>query len=318
MSVSGFSKATDRVSDVARQTRTGLERLTLGMLLALLAYSLLAMQDATVKWLVVTVPVCQVLFVRSAIVMAGCLVAGRRRLLVQARHTPIRGLLLCRGVVTLAAWFCYFTAARFLPLAQLITLWFTAPVIVALLAAPLLKETVGRPRWAAVGIGFAGTVAAASPAGLSLSPAAALVLLAAALWAVGVILTRVIARQEPSLVQMLYNNAFFFVATGIASALAWHRPSGAEAALLLQVALLGGLGQFCLFEAARRAPASLTAPLEYTALVWAFLLGFAVWGDVPGRCVLLGAALILSAGLMLIITERRGIGAGRVRFGLVR
>lgn len=306
------------MSDVAHQTRTGLERLTLGMLLALLAYSLLAMQDATVKWLVITVPVCQVLFVRSAIVMAGCLVAGRRRLLVQARQTPILGLLLCRGVVTLAAWFCYFTAARFLPLAQLITLWFTAPVIVALLAAPLLKETVGRARWAAVGIGFAGTVAAASPAGLSLSPAAALVLLAAALWAVGVILTRVIARHEPSLVQMLYNNAFFFVATGIASALAWHRPSGAEAALLLQVALLGGFGQFCLFEAARRAPASLTAPLEYTALVWAFLLGFAVWGDVPGRCVLLGAALILSAGLMLIITERRGIGAGRVRFGFVR
>ncbi len=228
------------------------------------------------------------------------------------------GLLLCRGAVTLAAWFCYFTAARFLPLAQLITLYFTAPVIVALLAVPLLKETVGRSRWAAVLVGFTGAVAAADPVGLVLSPAAVLVLLAAALWAVGVILTRLIARHEPSLVQMLYNNAFFLVATGLASALAWHRPSGAELWLMLQVGLLGGLGQFCLFEAARRAPASVTAPLEYGALIWAFTLGFVVWGDIPRPPVFIGAVLILGAGVMLIIAERHGGWQGRSRLGAAR
>lgn len=228
------------------------------------------------------------------------------------------GLLLCRGAVTLAAWFCYFTAARFLPLAQLITLYFTAPVIVALLAVPLLKETVGRSRWAAVLVGFTGAVAAADPVGLVLSPAAVLVLLAAALWAVGVILTRLIARHEPSLVQMLYNNAFFLVATGLASALAWHRPSGAELWLMLQVGLLGGLGQFCLFEAARRAPASVTAPLEYGALIWAFTLGFVVWGDIPRPPVFIGAVLILGAGVMLIIAERHGGWQGRSQLGAAR
>ena len=296
------------MSAAARQNGAALERIPLGIALALLAYSLLAMQDATVKWLVVTVPVCQVLFVRSAIVMTGCLVAGRRELLARAMRTPIMSLLLCRGAVTLAAWFCYFSAARSLPLAQLTTLWFTAPVIVTMLAAPLLRERVGPARWAAVGVGFAGTLAAADPVRLVLSTATALVLLAAILWAIGVLLTRVIARHEPSLVQMLYNNAFFFLATGIVTVLAWQPPTTVQLILLLQVALLGGFGQFCLFEAARRAPASVTAPLEYTALLWAFLLGLAFWDDVPGPPVLVGAALILSAGLMLILAERRGFG----------
>lgn len=274
--------------------------------LALLAYSLLALQDATVKWLVATVPVWQVLFVRSAILVTGCLGAGGRPLLRHAATTTTRSLLLRRGVVTLAAWLCYFTAARFLPLGQLVTLYFTAPVMVTLLAVPLLGETVGWMRWLAVGIGFSGTLLAADPSGLTLSPATVLVLVAAGLWAYGVILTRQIARREPTLVQMFFNNVFFLVATAIGCALTWQAPSGIDMGLLLVVGVLGGLGQFSLFESAQHAPASLTAPLEYTALVWAFLLGFVVWGDVPRTGVFAGAALILSAGLLLLLTERRG------------
>jgi drug/metabolite transporter (DMT)-like permease len=282
-----------------------LERQALGMMLALLAYSLLALQDATVKWLVATVPVWEVLFVRSAILVVGCLGAGGRPLLRHAAMTPTRALLVRRGIVTLAAWVCYFSAARFLPLGQLVTLYFTAPVIVTLLAAPLLGEHVGWVRWAAVGLGFFGTVLAVNPVGFSLSPATLLVLAAAVLWGYGVILTRQIARLEASLVQMFFNNCFFLVLTGIACVFAWHQPSADEIWLLLLVGVLGGIGQFSLFESAQHAPASLTAPLEYTALVWAFLLGFLVWGDAPRLGVFLGAASILTAGLLLLLTERR-------------
>ena len=285
-----------------------LDRQALGMGLALLAYSLLALQDATVKWLVATVPVWQVLFVRSLILVLGCLSAGGRPLLRHAATTTTRALLLRRGAVTLAAWVCYFTAARFLPLGQLVTLYFTAPVVVTLLAAPLLGEQVGRMRWLAVGVGFSGTVLAADPAGLSLSPATVLVLIAACLWGYGVILTRQIARRERSLVQMLFNNCFFLVLTAAGCALTWHTPSAQDIWLLLLVGVLGGIGQFSLFESAQHAPASLTAPLEYTALIWAFLLGFLVWGDAPRPAVFAGAALILSAGLLLLLTERRRHG----------
>jgi drug/metabolite transporter (DMT)-like permease len=282
-----------------------LDRVGLGMGLALAAYSLLAVQDATVKWLVDTVPVWQVLFVRSVILIAGCLAFGGRPLLRNLSATRTLPLLGLRGAVTLTAWFCYFTAARTLPLGQLTTLWFTAPVVVTLLSVPFLGETVSRARWIAVGLGFAGTVLAANPTDIALSGPAVLVLVAAILWGFGVILTRRIARQERSLVQMLANNCFFLVVTGAGTALHWHLPTGEEMLLLLQVAALGGIGQFCLFESARHAPASLAAPLEYTALIWAFLLGFLVWGDIPRPAVFAGAALIVAAGLLLVLAERR-------------
>lgn len=289
----------------SRAINLPLDRVGLGIGLTLAAYSLLAVQDATVKWLVNTVPVWQVLFFRSAILVAGCLAIGGRPLLRHMFATPTLPLLGLRGAVTLIAWFCYFTAARALPLGQLTTLWFTAPVVVTLLAAPLLGETVSRARWTAVGLGFAGAVLAANPGDIALSGSAALVVLAATLWGGGVILTRLIARQERSIVQMLANNCFFLVVTGAATVLNWHLPTVEEMLLLLQVAVLGGIGQFCLFESARHAPASLAAPLEYTALIWAFLLGALVWGDIPGPTVLIGAALIVSAGLLLVFAERR-------------
>lgn len=281
------------------------DRQAIGIGLGLLAYSLLAWQDATIKWLVTALPVWQILFARSAIVTLGCLWAGRGALVRHAIRTPTAGLLLRRGAITLAAWSCYFTAAKALPLAQLVTLYFTAPIIVTLLAAPLLGERVGPVRWAAVGSGFVGTLLSVNPLGVSLSLATVLVLVAAALWAYGVILTRQIARREPSLVQMFYTNSFFLVATGVGAALTWHPLNLFQAGFLVQVGILGGLGQLSLFEAARRAPASLTAPLEYTALVWAFLLGFAIWGDVPHYRVIIGAGLILCAGFALLSMERR-------------
>jgi drug/metabolite transporter (DMT)-like permease len=288
-----------------RITLPALDPRAQGAVLALLAYLLLAVQDATVKWLVVTLPVCQVLFIRSAIVVAGCLAGGGRPLVRHAFSTPTMPLMACRGGVTLGAWFCYFTASRGLPLGQLTALYFTAPVVVTLLAAPLLGEQVGRARWLSVGVGFMGALLVASPTAMSLSWPMAWVLIAAVLWGFGVILTRRIARHERSLVQMFFNNCFFLIVTGIACAATWHPPSASEATLLLQVACLGGLGQLSLFEAARRMPASLIAPLEYSALVWAFVLGFLFWGDTPQCEVLLGAGLIVAAGAGLLLAEWR-------------
>jgi drug/metabolite transporter (DMT)-like permease len=275
----------------------------LGMTLALVAYSLLGLQDATVKWLVVRLPVWQVLLVRSCVLVVGCLVVGGRPLVHHAAKTPSRALLLRRGAITLAAWVCYFTAARSLMLGELVTLYFTAPVIITLLSAPLLGEQVGWARWAAVGLGFAGTLIAAGPTGLSMSPATLLVLVGAFLWAYGVILTRQIARRESSLLQMFCNNCFFLVLTGVGCAFTWQTPTLSDLWLLLLVSVLGGIGQFCLFESARHAPASVTAPLEYTTLVWAFILGFLVWGDVPRAAVFLAAALIVAAGFLLLLWE---------------
>ncbi len=283
---------------------------TAGMALGVAAYAFFAGQDASIKWLVsglghVAVPVWQVLFVRSVFIVGVSVVAGRRRMLSRALHTPLKAKLVWRASITLAAWLCYYSAARSLPLAQLLTLYFAAPIIATMLAGPLLGELVPVTRWISVGIGFCGVVVACNPLGLHISPATGLVLVAATLWGLAIILMRQIARRESSLLQMFYTNGLFLIATGIACALHWQPLDWVQVALLTLVCLFGAIGQFCLFEAAPRAPASVMATVEYSALVWAFVLGFAVFGDIPPLPVFAGAALIMAAGACLVLTERR-------------
>jgi drug/metabolite transporter (DMT)-like permease len=286
--------------------------LVLGLGLAVGAYSLLAGQDATVKFLAAGLPVCQILFFRSCIVVSAIALGGRGGQLRRFAGTPNKRPLILRGLVALAAWLCYFTAAKSLPFAQLVTLYFVAPVFVTLMAGPLLGERIPASRWVAVALGFAGTVAATSPGRVPVTVATGLVVMGALLWACGVILTRKIAARETSLAQMFYSNCVFMVVTGVLSAISWHPLSVRQTLLVLLVGLLGGIGQFCLFEAARRAPASLTAPAEYTALIWAFLFGYVIWNDVPDWGVFAGAGMIGLGGVGLFVTERLRLSAGTV------
>ncbi|HJS85567.1 MAG TPA: DMT family transporter, partial [Acetobacteraceae bacterium] len=249
--------------------------------------------------------VVQVVFLRSLAVFLACLVLGRRALIERAAATPLKGALLFRGLLTLCAWLCFFNAARSLGLAQLLCLYFAAPLIVTVLAVPLLDERVTAGRWVAVLVGFGGVLVATDPWGVPFSLPAALVLLAASLWGYGVILMRQIARQEGSLLQIASLNAVFLVGSGIGCALSWRAPDARQWGLLLAVALFGGFGQFSLFEAARRAPAAVLATAEYSALLWAFGLGYLIWGDIPSAAVFAGGALILLAGLFLVAVEQR-------------
>jgi len=284
---------------------TAIEMPTIGIGLGVLAYGTFSLHDATIKWLVAELPIWQVLFCRSVAIVVACLAIGRAPLLARAIATPLKPNLLLRGAITLGGWLCYYTASRSLPLAQLLSLYFAAPLAVTVLAGPLLGEHVTRARWGAVLVGFAGIVMATDPLDVRLSLPTLLVLTAAVLWGYGVILMRRIARRETSMLQMLYVNGIFMTVTGVACVFTWQTPSWSEAGLLLAVAVLGGCAQFALFEGARHAPASVMATVEYTALIWAFILGYVIWGDIPVPAVFIGAGLILLAGMLLVVSERR-------------
>jgi len=284
---------------------TSIETPTIGIGLGVMAYAMFSMHDATIKWLVAELPIWQVLFCRSLTIVVFCLVTGRAKLLARAVETPLKPNLALRGVVTLVAWLCYYSASRWLPLAQLLSLYFASPLAVTILAGPLLGERVTRARWGAVLIGFAGIVMATDPLDVRLSLPTVLVLIAAALWGYGVILMRRIARRESSMLQMLYTNGTFLIATGIACLFTWQTPSWSQAGLLLAIGAVGGLAQYSLFEGCRHAPASVMATVEYTALIWAFILGYLVWGDIPVPAVFIGAGLIMLAGMVLVLAERR-------------
>ncbi len=281
-----------------------------GMALGVAAYAFFALHDASIKWLVsglghAAVPVWQILFLRSVFIVGVSIAAGRRRMLARALHTKLKVKLAGRALITLAAWLCYYSAARALPLPQLLTLYFAAPIIATVLAGPLLGEVVPPARWLSVGVGFAGVVIASDPVGLHISTATVLVLVAASFWGFAIILMRQIARSEGTLLQMFYTNGVFLIATGIASALHWQKLDWTQVLVLGLVCLFGSAGQVCLFEAAPRAPASVMATVEYSALIWVFVLGFAVFGNIPPLPVFAGAALIMAAGACLVVTERR-------------
>ena len=267
------------------------------------------MHDAGVKWLVETLPVWEAIFFRSFTILLITLAFGRTRLLARALATPMRGALLLRACLTFTAWLCYFTASRSLPLGQLTVLYFAAPIVVVALAHPLLGERVTIFRGLAVGIGFVGVLVAADPGGIAFGLPALLTLAAADLWGYGIILMRQVARRESSLLQMLFANGCFSVAAGAMCLFQWITPDLGRLGLLVALGVVGGLGQFLLFESARRAPAAVMATVEYSALLWAFLLGFIVRGDIPRPAVFVGAGLILAAGVLLVLTEQR---AGRV------
>lgn len=281
------------------------EKIAAGILLTCLAYLLFSVQDASIKFLVSTIGVWQILFFRSAAILVGSTLIGGRSLIVASARSPILMAMLLRSFLILAAWLCFYTAAKSLQLAELTTIYFAAPIIVTVLSIMLLGEKVPLLRWCGVLVGFVGVFVACDPARLGLSVPVMLVLAAAFLWGLSIVLMRKIALQERTLIQVVLNNAFFLVMAGVPLLFLWQTPTMLELGLMLVVGLLGGVAQFLLFEGMKRAPISVIAPFEYSSLIWAFALGFAIWGDVPRSEVFTGAAIILAAGLLIVAGERR-------------
>lgn len=283
-----------------------------GILLTGLSYALFSVHDAAIKWIVVSYPVLQILFIRSVIIVLGCLALGGRDIVAKAVRSPARVPLLSRSLLLLAAWLSFYTAARSLPLAELTTLYYAAPIGVTLLSVPVLKEVVTPPRWIALGLGFTGVLIACNPTGIGLTWPVYLALQAAALWAVCIVLLRKTALQETTQVSMLITNTVFIILTGGFAYQYWVAPTGTEWMFLISTGVLAGLAQFTLFEGMRRADVSLLAPFEYSSLIWSFLLGYLIWGDVPRAGVFVGAALIFSAGFVVLFGEASGNGKRRL------
>ena len=274
-----------------------------GILLTSIAYMLFTFQDAAIKLLVDSIAVWQVLFFRSVTILAGAVAIGGIGLVRDSLDSPVFGQMFLRSFLILVAWLCYYTAARDLQLAELTTIYFAAPMIVTALSVAILGEKVPAFRWVAVVTGFVGVFIACNPASLGFTLPVVLVLLAAAFWALSIVLIRKIALKERTLVQLVLNNGFFLVIAGVPMAFYWTTPDLGQLALLLGVGVIGGIAQFGLFEGMKRAPASAVASFEYTSLVWSFLVGWLIWSDVPRVEVFFGAALIVGAGVMIIAGE---------------
>jgi len=262
-------------------------------------------QDAGVKWLVAGFPVPEVMVMRSLVILPFCVAFAGPGVARRAVVSPIRMQLFLRSLVLVAAWVCYYTAARSLQLAELTTIYFSSPLLVTALAMPLLKERVPPARWASLVIGFAGILIACRPHDLGHAGPIALAFAAALLWAYTTVLIRQVVQAESTAVLLFVSNATIVVVCGLALPFLWRQPSWPQFGLMALVAVFGAGGQFLSMEAIRRAPASVVAPISFSSLVWAFCFGYAVWGDVPDVAVFIGAGLILASGGIVAAAEWR-------------
>jgi S-adenosylmethionine uptake transporter len=274
-----------------------------GIAHALAGFSIFSIQDAIVKWLVTSLPVWEILFFRSVVIvtiLTGFL--GPQHIIAVIRG-PNRRMLILRSALILGAWLAYFTAARSLHLAELVTIYFSTPVFVVVLSIIALKERVGPARWAATTLGFFGVVIATNPTGSPPLGPILLTLLAAFMWAWTNILVRIMSRNVTTVELMIASNALFVIVCGLALPFMFVTPDLFSLGLLAGLGVVGTLGQYLLFEGYRLAPASAIAPFEYVTLIWAFVWGYLIWQDWPGVAVFQGAALILLSGVGILAAE---------------
>lgn len=282
----------------ASQTLKGMALMATGILL-------LTINDAVSKHLVLSHPVGQVIALRQTatllvIVPYIMLASGWGAL----RMVNWPGQLL-RGMLFIAGSMCIVLSLGLLPLAMVITIMFTSPIFVAAFSAPLLGERVGAHRWIAVLGGFAGVLIVVRPGTAAFQWALLLPVAAAFINAFRDVLTRLLSRTETSIAILFWSN-IILMAGGAATAPFGWEPVTATAALWFVVAgVSNGAAHFLVIEALRAGEVSVIAPVRYTALVWAALLGFVVWGEVPGPWLWAGAAIIVASSLYMIRVERR-------------
>lgn len=203
---------------------------------------------------------------------------------------------LTRGVVLFLGTCCSFLALAFLPVAQVTALSFVAPVMVTVMAAVFLHETIGLRRWTAVILGIVGVLIVIRP-GAAFSWHLLLPLMMASFYSIYQILTRVVGASTTPAVSLVFTA---LVGAACSSALVpwwWVTPSVNGWLLLIGAALAGGFGHWLMIQAYTRTQASIIAPFAYTELIWAVALGFALFGDVPDAATWIGAGIIALSGL---------------------
>lgn len=210
-----------------------------------------------------------------------------------------------RGVMMFTALSLFFRGLRDVPLAEGIAVAFSAPLFVTALSGPILGEKVGVQRWAAVLLGFAGMLVMLRP-GTGAFRADSLYIIASAFCFASVMLfTRRFSRTETNASIYAYSTITAGLCTLPFLGFTWITPEGEHLWRFVVLGMVGGTASFLMIVAYRNAPAAVNAPFDYTALIWSVLWGWLVWRDVPDSLVLLGAVIVVAAGLYITYRETR-------------
>jgi drug/metabolite transporter (DMT)-like permease len=288
-----------------------------GISFKLISALLFAAMSALVRQLGDVAPVGQMVFFRSAFAVVPVVViyAVRGELSSALRTGRPLGQL-GRGLLSVCGMFTNFSALTRLPLADVTAISFASPLITVVLAAIILKERVRVYRWSAVLVGFSGVIVmlipqfdvgryAATGVAATAAVGATLATLSAFCNAGTVIQTRRLTQSETTPSIVFYFSIVCAIAGVLTLPFAWHTPTLSELVKLIALGVLGGVAHIFLTESYRFATASVVAPFDYTSMLWALLLGYWMFGELPSALVYVGAFIVTGAGLFVIWREQR-------------
>jgi drug/metabolite transporter (DMT)-like permease len=274
-----------------------------GIGLMVLGIFLFCCNDALGKWLLGTYSVWQMLLIRSigAIALLSPFIWREGRAAFTAAPRP--GLQILRVSLSVMESIMFFWALSYLPLADTVTFYLAAPIYVTAISALFLKERVGWRRWSAVVVGFIGVIIALRPSTATLTWPALIAIVGSLGFAVFLIITRML-RGTSDVVMVSGQFGAMLVVSGAVAPIGWIRPSLIDFGLMLVLGVVAMKAFACMNRSLRLAPASVVVPYQYTMIVWAVVLGWLVFGDVPDAFTLTGAAIIIGAGLYILWREQ--------------
>ncbi|MBJ6128158.1 DMT family transporter [Microvirga splendida] len=271
--------------------------------LALLSTVFFAMGDVTAKLLTDTLPAIEVTWLRYVVF---CLVVVPAVFVTRgakAMHTPRLRLQIIRALAVAGSSVLFILGLGHLQVAEATAINFISPIFITALSIPLLGEKVGIRRWAAAGVGFLGVMLVVQPGGSAFQVAALLPIGAALSWAVAAIATRLMSSERPE-ATLAWSAVIGLIALTAFVPFHWRTPIAGEIGLAVLMGGFSTVGHWLIILAYRKAAASTIAPFSYVQLLFAGLLGFSVFGTVPGTMTLVGGLVIAASGLYTAHRER--------------
>jgi drug/metabolite transporter (DMT)-like permease len=279
------------------------EHIPLGIAYMVAATILFAASSAASKWLVATYPVGEVLFTRTAVSLITCALFILPRTGFAVFHTQRLSHHVMRSVSQGFSQTFLLIAFSLMPLAGAIAINFSSPLFATLVSALLLKEAVGLSRWAALLVGFCGVLIVTNPGADTFQIGALFALANAVLYGSVTAAVRGMTATESAETLTLYQLALLTAFFTLLLPLGWVTPTPADAAWIVFNGASNAVGQYWWTRALHLAPASAVAPFYYLSLIWASILGFAVWGEIPTVPLIVGSAVVVASGLFLIWRE---------------
>jgi len=302
-----LSASADTQARVAAAPSTRRENIPLAIMLMVGSGAVFTCSNAATKWLVATYPIGEVLFTRTlvSLIFLGAFILPTAGFVVF--RTQRIGAHLIRAGSQGASQTMLAVAFTMMPLAGVTAIMFSSPIFTTLASIYFLHERVGAARWAALLIGFLGGLGIATPSADSFQVGALFALGNAILFGTVVVGVRGMTATESTGTLIMYQLSLLTIVYAVSLPFAFVMPTGTDALIMIVSGLGNGAAQYFWTRAIHLSPASAVVPFQYIQLVWAMLIGFAVWGDMPTVALLIGSAIVICSGLFLFWRESRKV-----------